>query len=354
VADDPKKYREAVQAGLDRAYENPELTEISFDIERDRLVIFSDHHRGSRDGADDFWRCERSYHAALGYYFEAGHRLFLLGDVEELWENKHDEVLKAYKNTLALEQEYHRDGRLERFWGNHDDSWRHEGDVEKHLHKLYPGLVVHEAMRLRVVDGDKPLGLLFLVHGHQGTMDSDRFSSVSRLVVRYGWRPFQRRFKIPSTTPSRDFALRARHDDAMFQWARKRPEKLVLIAGHTHRPVFSDPKVKKERTPDEVDAELKLLRETPDRTPDGLASLRAEYELVRTEQFGDPPKKMPLPCYFNTGCCSYGDGDVTGIEISGGRIRLVRWLDDEAAPMFKQLADESLRDILKAVEGSQG
>jgi hypothetical protein len=63
---------------------------------------------------------------------------------------------------------------------------------------------------------------------------------------------------------------------------------------------------------------------------------------------------MPLPCYFNTGCCSYGDGDVTGIEISGGRIRLVRWLDDEAAPMFKQLADESLRDILKAVEGSQG
>jgi hypothetical protein len=352
MADDPKKYQEAVKAGLDRAYDNPNLTETTFDIDSDRLVIFSDHHRGARDGADDFWRCERAYHAALGYYLEAGHKLYLLGDVEELWENGHDEVLKAYAGTLALEQEFHRAGRLERFWGNHDDSWRHEGDVEERLHPLYPGLVVHEAMRIRIVDGDTPLGLFFLVHGHQGTMDSDRFSGVSRLAVRYGWRPFQRRFKIPSTTPSQDFALRARHDEAMFEWARNRPERLVLIAGHTHRPVFSDPKVKKERTPDEVDAELKRLRDEPDGNPETLAGLRAEYELVRTAFFGDPPKKMPLPCYFNTGCCSYGDGDVTGIEISGGMIRLVRWLDDESAPMFKQLAQEPLREILQAVEGS--
>ena len=352
MADDLKKYHEAVQAGLSRAYDNPDITETTFDVDRDRLIIFSDHHSGSRDGADDFWRCERSYHAALGYYFEAGHRLFLLGDVEELWENEHEEVLNAYANTLELEREYHHAGRLERFWGNHDDSWRHDSDVEKHLDKLYPGLVVREAMRIKIVDGDTPLGLLFLVHGHQGTMDSDRFSGVSRLVVRYGWRPFQRRCKIPSTTPSRDYALRARHDDAMFQWARKRPENLVLIAGHTHRPVFSDPKARVERTPDEVDKELKLLREATDATPDGLGLLRAEYELVRTAQFGDPPKKMPLPCYFNTGCCSYGDGDVTGLEIVGGRIRLVRWLDDESAPKVKLLADESLREILAAVEGS--
>ena len=49
---------------------------------------------------------------------------------------------------------------------------------------------------------------------------------------------------------------------------------------------------------------------------------------------------------------AYGDGDVTGIEISGGRIRLVRWLDDDSSPKHKQLADESLRDILTAVAGS--
>ena len=61
---------------------------------------------------------------------------------------------------------------------------------------------------------------------------------------------------------------------------------------------------------------------------------------------------MPLPCYFNTGCCSYGDGDVTGIEISGGLIRLVRWLNDESKPEVRELANEPLREVLDKVEGS--
>jgi hypothetical protein len=37
------------------------------------------------------------------------------------------------------------------------------------------------------------------------------------------------------------------------------------------------------------------------------------------------PIALPTPCYFNTGCCSFGDGDITGLEISDGEIRLVRW-----------------------------
>ena len=31
------------------------------------------------------------------------------------------------------------------------------------------------------------------------------------------------------------------------------------------------------------------------------------------------------PCYFNTGCCSFPDGDITGLEIADGQVRLVRW-----------------------------
>ena len=31
------------------------------------------------------------------------------------------------------------------------------------------------------------------------------------------------------------------------------------------------------------------------------------------------------PSYFNTGCCSFSDRSITGIEIAGGEIRLVRW-----------------------------
>ena len=346
------KHQERVKQGLSRAFDDPRTTVTTFDIDEDRLIIFSDHHRGAKDGADDFWRCERAYHAALGHYFEAGHRLVLLGDVEELWENKPDEVMTKYRRTLELEQEFQRDGRLERFWGNHDDNWRHEKDIQKYLHPLYPGLAVHEAMRIQVIENGKQRGTLFLVHGHQGTLDSDRYGMFSRLVVRNVWRPFQQRFKIPSTTPSRDFALRKGHNDAMFEWAKGRPEKLVLIAGHTHQPVFSDPEVKPERKPDIVGEELRILRASGNATPAQIAALRAEYELVETEQFGNPPKKMPLPCYFNTGCCSYGDGDVTGIEISDGLIRLVRLLNDESKPEVRELAKEPLREILEKVEGS--
>jgi hypothetical protein len=352
MAKDVEKHKERVNAGLTRAYADPGTAEQTFDIGRDKLIIFSDHHRGTKDGADDFWRCERSYRAALGHYFEHGHRLILLGDVEELWENKPTKVVSEYRDTLLLEQEFHSAGRLERFWGNHDDNWRHGDEVQEHFRDLSPDLVVHEAMRIRIMDGREELGLFFLVHGHQGTLDSDRYGQFSRLVVRHAWRPLQRRLKMPSTTPSRDFNLREGHNDAMFHWAKYRPERLILIAGHTHQPVFSTPDLEPERKPEIVGEELRLLRESGGADPARLAALRAEYELVRTEQFGDPPKAMELPCYFNTGCCSYGDGDVTGLEIVDEEIRLVRWLNDEAKPEVKKLACKPLREVIEAVKDS--
>ena len=52
-----------------------------------RLILFSDLHKGQRDGADDFHACVPTYLAALGYYWEQGFELFLIGDIEELWEN---------------------------------------------------------------------------------------------------------------------------------------------------------------------------------------------------------------------------------------------------------------------------
>lgn len=344
-------YRRRVKEGLDRAYE--QAAEREFDPDQERLVVLSDHHRGARDGADDFWRCERSYAVALGNYLELRYHLFLLGDVDELWENSPEEPLNAYPAALALEREFHAAGRLERFWGNHDDAWRHLGEVEKHLAPYFPGLVVREALRLHLLRDGVRVGELFLVHGHQGTMDSDRFSFVSRWFVRYGWRPLQRRFNIASTTPARDFQLKANHDAAMYEWARSRPEKLVLIAGHTHRPVFggTTPAAPTERALEVVEHELEALRATSEPSYDALAALRAELELVRTKPYGEPPKEIWPPCYYNAGCCSFGDGDVTGLEIGDGEIRLVRWLNDDYKPQAKTLAEENLRAVLDAVAG---
>jgi hypothetical protein len=67
----------------------------------------------------------------------------------------------------------------------------------------------------------------------------------------------------------------------------------------------------------------------------------------------ESPADLPLvefrkPSYFNTGCCCYLDGDITGLEISEGEIRLVRWPDDEDRPQPKVLASAKLIDVFAA------
>jgi hypothetical protein len=34
------------------------------------------------------------------------------------------------------------------------------------------------------------------------------------------------------------------------------------------------------------------------------------------------------PLYFNSGCCCFVDGDITGIEIGDGDIRLIKWKEE--------------------------
>ncbi len=53
------------------------------ELERGRLVIFYDQHRGVRNGADDFARCEPAYAAALDFYFAQNHILAPLAGVFE-------------------------------------------------------------------------------------------------------------------------------------------------------------------------------------------------------------------------------------------------------------------------------
>jgi hypothetical protein len=193
-----------------------------------------------RPRANDFRRCEHAYTAALGYYLEAGYRLFVLGDAEELWEERAETVIKRYDGVLDLEAEFVRRGNgLERFFGNHDDQWASNEEVAKHLSGVLGNIAVREGLRLQVERPGKRPGTLFFVHGHQGTADSDRWRPVSRLFVRHVWRPIQRRTGFSATRPSRNYALRAKHDRAMYEWARGQTAGLVLIAGHTHRPVFA-------------------------------------------------------------------------------------------------------------------
>jgi UDP-2,3-diacylglucosamine pyrophosphatase LpxH len=354
----PDKFQRQIARGLDRAYTSGETETHELDLDDARLVIFSDHHKGTRDGADDFQRCERAYSAALGYYLEQGYRLIALGDVEELWENDPEPVLDAYAQVLSLEAAFHAAGRYERFWGNHDDHWRYATQVSKRLGPLFPDLVVREALKLSVTSAGQPLGLIFLVHGHQGTLDSERWGWFSRLAVRYLWRPLQRRLNLPSTTPAQDWKLRNRHEEAMFLWASGQEQGVIVIAGHTHRPVFRDsgPGSKLARSLEEVGTELTRARRDPPADAARIAQLRAELEFAEAEARREERKPIEIkpPCYFNTGCCSFGDGDITGIEIANGEIRLVRWPDQEAKPLPQILASADLRAGLEEVAPRPG
>lgn len=350
-------YDRAITKGLDRAYAAAE--EDSVELADLRVVVISDLHRGARDGADDFQRAEPAYCAALGSYLEQGFQLWLLGDVEELWENDVDEVLGCYPDVLRLEQEFAAGPGLRRFWGNHDLDWSDGELVAEKLGAYLDGVEVREALRLTVLERGEPLGALFLAHGHQGTDFSERFSFLSRIVLRRIWRRLQASQGWLSTTPAQSYGLRFKHDQAMYHWARGRAleggegERPVLIAGHTHHPVFPG-----APSPYPAPGDVEWLEERLEaarRARDAAAAGAARSELEQLRARGrarkyEEPEVEP-PCYFNTGCCCFPDGDVTCLELDGGRdrIRLLRWPNDEGEAEPKQLASLGIRDALARV-----
>jgi hypothetical protein len=350
-----KNISAALDAAFKRALEQEQAEGARvLDIQSGRMIIFSDHHKGSRDGADDFRVCEQAYNAALAYYYRLQFTLMVMGDVEELWEEWPETSLKAYPHTLELEGKFHQEGRYLRFWGNHDDAWSHPDLVEQWLIPALGGrpLKVRESLILHIHDGNEELGRLFLVHGHQGTFGSERIAPLSKFLLRFFWRPIQRIFKFSFNTPAKDFELRYEHDSAMYFWSQAQ-EKVVLIAGHTHRPVFKSESREEIARQALKEAEERFVKNPKDAAlPQQIAELAAELEWTLTGN-QQSPAPLPLiefkkPSYFNTGCCAFRDGDITGLEFSDGEIRLVRWPDDQDLPKPKVLARARLKDVFAA------
>ncbi len=347
------KSQKTVYQKLDQLRKNLPLNP-TVEIQDLKIIAFSDHHRGQNDHADDFRMCKAAYHAALGYYLTAGYSLYLLGDVEELWECRPRNVINTYRDTLDLEKQFAVQERYQRIWGNHDDHWRYPGEVNRLLGDFISAQEhsssVPEAHAITVTDNSEPIGEILFVHGHQGTLESDRFSWLSRYLVRYIWRPLQRLTKIKPPTPARDFNLRLEQEIALHGWANMR-KGLVLISGHTHHTVFMSvsheqalereieslkTKLEKIKNPVEKNKVLEAVSEK---------SAQLNWVLAKSNGIAFHIAEDKKPCYFNTGCCSFADGDITGIEIENGFIRLVRWPDDDGKPRKKILRENPLREV---------
>jgi predicted phosphodiesterase len=265
------------------------LKTIEVDLSKDNFIIFSDQHKGDNGWADDFRNCEPNYIAALRHYDEQCFNFINLGDSEELWKFTAQEILPANVIPFAAEAAFQPD-RYYKTFGNHDIIWKNKLDVVFWLHKYFTmPLPVYEGIILKIKNLSIPLHI-FLTHGHQGDKMSDN-NSLSTWIVAHLWMPLQRYLRININTPSKDFSLKNKHNQMMYEWSSRR-KNLLLITGHTHSPVFASGKYL-DHPSNEIDTG------------------QSKHEVK--------------PTYFNSGCCCFNDGDITGIEIADNFIRLIKW-----------------------------
>jgi predicted phosphodiesterase len=253
------------------------------------------------------------YKFALDYYLREGFTYIELGDAEELWENSAFETIYiTHTSVYELLRKFHDPcparTRYIKIWGNHDLDWKE--DVGP-LRAIFPGIDVYEAALMHSGPGND----ILFIHGHQADPICYGWRArLSRWFVRHLWRGVQ---SIGIGDPTRAAENPGRCnavDETLSRLARGETTGMdnritllhptIVVAGHTHRPVF-----------------------------EGLSL--TERRLLDTG-FGPPGivrKEGPEAIYYNSGSCVH-PRCITGIEITAeqnadGHIRphfaLVKW-----------------------------
>lgn len=290
---------------------------LTYDYEKASIIIFSDQHKGGRDGSDDFMLAETSYLTALRYYYDKGFTLINLGDCEDLWESRPSIVIEKNRSALLEEALFLQQQRYYRIFGNHDLEWAYQIPRDQFLKPLFgKELKVYEglALKMKYKDADETI---FLAHGHQGDKRADG-NAFSKWFVAAIWTPVQRWLNIRLDNVSDSFDLVDKHNVMMYEWSQQY-RKMLLISGHTHRPVFA--------SMDHIDRLTKQLEKAMQQgDQERITAIQTALDKRKSEYAGKEfVKTMVSPSYFNTGCCCFSDGDITGIEITEGVIRLVKW-----------------------------
>lgn len=253
--------------------------QISFD-NSSKIIIMSDCHRGDGSWADTFSKNQNLYFVALKHYYNHNYTYIELGDGDELWENnKFLNIRHVHSDVFWLLSKFYKQDRLYCIFGNHDKIKENEKFVkynffyyynerEKMYRPLFENIKFHEGLVLRHrITGDK----IFLLHGHQVDFINNNLWKLTRLLVRYLWRPLELFGVNDPTSTAKNYKKKESVGEKLTKWVVSQDQ--MLIAGHTHRPVFPE--------------------------------------------VGKPP-------YFNDGSCVH-PRCITGIEIVNGYILLVKW-----------------------------
>jgi predicted phosphodiesterase len=290
---------------------------IPFNSETHPFIIFSDQHKGRKNGADDFMLAEKNYLAALDYYDAQKFHLICLGDSEELWENTLLQVMKHNQVSFDSEKRFIRRSAFTKIVGNHDLDWEIDPLAPNYLKKMYGvSLAVLQGVILETSVDNKKLRI-YCTHGHQGDLQSDG-NWFSKFLVTKIWAPLQAFLKINPNTPSNDQQLKTAHNRMMYEWAMQQKD-LILITGHTHQPVF-------ESLTHFERLQWQHRKALFEHNPQWAQALEDEMRWRSIEDTAITEDYLHIkPVYFNTGCCCFADGDITGIEIAEGYIRLIKW-----------------------------
>ncbi|MGN6164156.1 MAG: metallophosphoesterase [Flavisolibacter sp.] len=314
---------------------------IPFDIHTGRFIIFSDQHKGNRDGADDFMLCEPNYLAALDYYYQNGFHYIALGDCEELWENTWLSVKKAQKPSFEKEKQFISKNAFVKIFGNHDLFWDNDPFAPIQLKEVFENYVpIYEGVVLQTIINNKTINI-YCTHGHQGDEVSDG-NWFSKFFVSKIWAPLQAYLQINPNTPAYDTQLKTLHNSIMYEWSAQQQD-LFLITGHTHQPVF-EALTHIER----LYRQLLFARKANDK--DMIAALEEEIQKRKFEYTHVSEDYLKLkPTYFNSGCCCFSDGDITGIEIEQNCFRLIKWHSKEGIPQRIILEEAPIEELLGTI-----
>lgn len=210
-----------------------------------RLVLMSDCHRGNGRWYDSFAKNQNIYFVALNHYYKEDYTYIEIGDGDELWESDNlSNIIHAYKNIFWLLSKFYNEGRLYMIFGNHDMVKKDHQFVKNNLYEyfderqkkkipLFKNIRVHEGLVLRYKD-DR----VFLIHGHQVDYLNNKLWKLSRFLVRYLWRPLEFFGVKDPTSTAKNSVRQDAVGKKLTEWVKR--EKHMLIAGHTHRPMFPE------------------------------------------------------------------------------------------------------------------
>ena len=252
---------------------------ISFN-NNDRLVFFSDVHRGNNSWADEFAPNETIYLYALQHYYDSGFTYVEVGDGDELLKFKYVEPIRvAHEQVYRLLKKFQQKRRLHYIFGNHDDEYRRSDLPHFRPTRIFNtnfddpkiifcGFKVQEGLVFKHEESNVEL---FVFHGHQGDDLFHRFIWLSRVLLRAFWRPLQLLGLQDPSSVAQNIYKRQKVEEELIKWSAD--HKQPILCGHTHQERF--------------------------------------------------PKSGAAP-YFNDGSCVHPRW-ITCIEIEDGEISLIRW-----------------------------